>query len=317
MPALEEAAVIKTTRERLKNLLKPPGALGRAEDLVTALAGIQGTARPAINRPACVTFVGNHGVTRKGVSAYPADITLRLVDFFKDGKAAINQICRMNAIDFSCVTLFDGRFTEDISEGPAMTVAAFKEAFAIGQNAVPEGCDLFIAGDAGIGNTTAATAIACALLKQAPKTLTGGGAGLDDKGIQLKREIITQALRVNAVESLSPLEILRKVGGFELVAIAGSAVAARERRIPFIADGVIATAALLALHTHRPALTEHVIAGHLSAEPAHRHMLAYLKKEPILDLSMRLGEGTGAALSVSILRHALNLYDNMATFSDL
>jgi nicotinate-nucleotide--dimethylbenzimidazole phosphoribosyltransferase len=314
MAALPEpcAESVATIRLRDAKLTKPPGALGRLEEIVEWLAAWQG-AEPVVERPLVAVFAANHGVVAKGVSAFPSSVTQQMVDNFRSGGAAINQICRTFGIGLKVFELALDRPTRDFSEGPAMEEDEAAATIAYGMEAA-KGVDLLVPGEMGIGNTTAAGAIYAALYGGPAAQWTGRGSGVDDAGLARKNALIDSALTLHADYLTDPLEILRRLGGREIAAMMGAIVAARLSRVPVILDGYVACAAAALLQAMHPDAIAHCVAGHVSAEGAHARVLERLGKSPLLDLGMRLGEGSGAALSVAIVKAALACHRDMATF---
>ncbi|KAA9009810.1 nicotinate-nucleotide--dimethylbenzimidazole phosphoribosyltransferase [Histidinibacterium aquaticum] len=315
MPA-PDAAARAGAEERNGQLTKPPGSLGRLEDLAIWYAGWRGTDRPVIENPQIVVFAGNHGVTARGVSAFPAEVTAQMVGNFEAGGAAINQLARAFGAEMSVTALELDRPTADFTEGPAMSEADCAGAFAAGWNAVSEEADVVIAGEMGIGNTTAAAALAAGLFGGTGADWAGRGTGVDEAGLARKAEVIDAGLAFHSGALSDPLEVLRRLGGRELAAMAGAIASARAQRIPVILDGFIASAAAAVLHRAAPGALDHVVAGHLSAEGAHGRLLEQLGKEPLLDLGLRLGEGSGAAVALGILKAAVACHSGMATFAE-
>jgi len=294
-------------------LTKPPGALGRLESIVAHLAAWQGRHPPRLEVVRACVFAGNHGVAALGISAYPAEVTAQMVANFQHGAAAINQLCRVNGITLS-VEAFDlDRPTQDFTKGPAMTETECVTAFARGMAAVLPGTELLVVGEMGIANTSAAAAICHALFGGSAAEWTGRGTGVDDAHLRIKTEVVEAGARRHA--SADPLEILCRLGGREMAAMAGAIVAARLQRTPVLLDGFVCTAAAAALERAAPGALAHCLAGHVSAEAAHRRLLGRLDLAPLLDLGMRLGEGSGAALAVGIARAALACHVGMATFT--
>nr|WP_233557460.1 nicotinate-nucleotide--dimethylbenzimidazole phosphoribosyltransferase [Rhodophyticola porphyridii] len=311
-----DADAIAAARARNGQLTKPPGALGRLEELAIWYAGWRADPRPRIAKPQALVFAGNHGVVARGVSAFPAEVTVQMVANFEAGGAAINQLCKAAGADLSVHAIDLDRPTADFTQGPAMSEADLMEAIAIGWEAVDPGADLLITGEMGIGNTTSAAAIAHALFGGTAGDWTGRGTGVDDAGLALKTTVVAEALVANPTAASDPLEALRCLGGRELAAMAGAIAHARVLRIPVVLDGFICTAAAATLDRAVPGALDHAVAGHLSAEHAHAPMLAALGKTPILSLDMRLGEGTGAALAIQILKGALVCHSGMASFAE-
>ena len=308
--------VYAAARARQNTLTKPPGALGRLEDLACWLAGWQGRERPRLERVETLVFAGNHGVTAQGVSPYPASVTAQMVENFKSGGAAICQLCEAYGASLSVVALDLDRPTADMTLEPAMSAAECRDAIARGARAVKPGRDVLLLGEMGIGNTTSAAALCCALLGGAAEDWTGPGTGLDASGVARKAEVVGRALGLHEGHCADPFEALRRLGGRELAAITGAILEARAQSIPVLLDGYVCCAAALVLEKAKAGALDHCLAGHLSAEPAHGRLLAALGKTPVADLGMRLGEGTGASIALGILRGAVAAHNGMATFAD-
>jgi nicotinate-nucleotide--dimethylbenzimidazole phosphoribosyltransferase len=313
LPARSDAAVA-AVRARDAQLTKPPGALGRLEEIVEWLAAWQGVPEPAVARPLVAVYAGNHGVVAQGVSAFPASVTAQMVQNFMTGGAAINQICKAHGIGLKVYELALERPTQDFTQGPAMDEREAAATFAYGFEAIEGGIDLLAPGEMGIGNTTSAAAIYAALYGGPAARWTGRGTGVDDAGLARKNAAIDAALTLHGAHLSDPLEIMRRLGGREIVAIAGAITAARLNRVPVVLDGFVACAAAALLHAITPDAIAHCLCGHVSAEGAHGEALALMGKKPILDLGMRLGEGSGAALAIAIIRTALACHSGMATF---
>jgi len=295
-------------------LTKPPGALGRLEKLAIWMAGWQGTDRPRASKPQIVIFAGNHGVTAKGVSAFPAEVTVQMVANFAHGGAAINQLAKAFGAKLDVHALDLDRPTADFTEGPAMSEAEVVSALQKGFDAVDPEADLFVAGEMGIGNTTVAAAVHHALYGGDAADWVGPGTGVDADGLARKVGAVARAVARAGGPGLDPLEVLRRVGGREIAAIAGAILAARLQRIPVLLDGYVVTAAAAVLHALDPTSLDHCLAAHRSAEPAHGRVLERIGKRPLLDFGMRLGEASGAALACGIVRNALAIHQGMATF---
>lgn len=306
----------RAARERDARLTKPPGALGRLEELAIWYAGWRGSARPAMTAPQIVVFAGNHGVTAQGVSAFPAEVTAQMVANFRAGGAAINQLAQVFGARMDVVALDLDRPTADFTQGPAMTEAECVSALAAGWAAVDPAADLLVTGEMGIGNTTSAAAIAHAILGGQPGDWAGRGTGVDDAGLRRKADAVARGIAANPGAAADPLEALRSLGGREVAAMAGAIAAARAARIPVILDGFICSTAALVLDRIRPGALDHAVAGHRSGEAAHGALLAALGKVPLLDLGLRLGEGSGAALAIGVLRGAVACHSGMATFGE-
>jgi nicotinate-nucleotide--dimethylbenzimidazole phosphoribosyltransferase len=300
---------------REDHLTKPPKSLGRLEDLTAFLAHWQGHAPPRLDRAEILVFAGNHGVTAQGVSAYPAEVTVQMVANFSGGGAAINQLARTAGANLRVIPLSLEQPTADFTEKPAMSDDEFLAAVAAGYDAVSPG-DLVILGEMGIGNTTAASALAAALFGGRGLRWAGRGTGVDHDGLQRKRAVIDQALARHAAILNDPLRVAAALGGRELAAILGATLAARRQNIPVILDGFVSTAAVAPLYKLRTDTLAHALAGHVSAEAGHRALLEELNLKPILDLNMRLGEASGAATALLILRAALACHTGMATFAE-
>jgi nicotinate-nucleotide--dimethylbenzimidazole phosphoribosyltransferase len=309
-----DAAAAERAQARQASLTKPPGSLGRLEALAIWLAAWQGREPPALDRVGALVFAGNHGVTARGVSAYPAEVTAQMVANFSAGGAAINQLCRIAGAGLSVVPLELERPTADFCEASAMSEAECLDALNRGMAAVAPDLDLLAVGEMGIGNTTSAAAL-CAALYGGGASWAGPGTGLDAAGIERKGLVIELALARHRGVLADPLEVLRRLGGREIAAMAGAIVAARLRRVPVLLDGLVAGAAAAVLHALAPDGLAHVQAAHRSAEPAHGRLLAKLGLRPLLDLDMRLGEASGAALAILLCRAALACHGGMATFA--
>jgi nicotinate-nucleotide--dimethylbenzimidazole phosphoribosyltransferase len=297
-------------------LTKPPAALGRLEELAIWYAGWRGEVAPKITRPQVVIFAGNHGVTARGVSAFPADVTAQMVLNFEAGGAAINQLSRNFGADLVVRALDLDHPTADFTQAAAMDEAGFVTAFATGWDSVAAEADLLVTGEMGIGNTTSAAAVAAGIFGGDAGDWVGRGTGVDDAGLQRKADVVRAGLACHADRLHDPLEVLRCLGGRELAAMAGAILRARVLRIPVILDGFICTAAASVLERAQAGALDHAVAGHVSAEGAHRAMLNKLGKQPLLDLGLRLGEGSGGALAIGIVQAALACHSGMATFAE-
>jgi nicotinate-nucleotide--dimethylbenzimidazole phosphoribosyltransferase len=315
MPEPSQTA-IEAVRERQRQLTKPAGSLGRLEELVAWLAGWQGRDMPTIDRPLVAVFAGNHGVVAQGVSAYPPEVTGQMVANFSGGGAAINQICATFGLGLKVYELALERPTRDITQDAAMEEREAAATFAFGMEAVADGPDLLIPGDMGIGNTTIAAAICHALYGGRAEDWVGRGAGVDDAGLARKVGAVQRAVALHKAHLDDPLEILRRLGGREIAAIAGAIVAARLQRIPVVLDGYVVGAAAAILHACDPHALDHCLAGHVTAEGAHGAVLRRLDKQPLLDFGMRLGEASGGALAAGILKAALACNSGMSTFAE-
>ncbi len=302
--------------DRNGQLTKPPGALGRLEDLAIWYAAWRGAARPVLEAPQIIIFAGNHGVTAQGVSAFPADVTEQMVLNFQAGGAAINQLAGAFGAKLDVHALSLDQPTRDFSLGPAMSDVVFLEAFNTGWDAVDPEADMLVVGEMGIGNTTAAASIGLALFGGAAEDWTGRGTGVDDAALATKSAVVARAVEVNSAALADGVEVLRCLGGREIAAMAGALLRARVLPIPVILDGFICCAAAAALYDVTPAVLDHAVAGHLSAEGAHRALLDRIGKDPILSMGMRLGEGSGAALAIGILKAAVACHSGMSTFAE-
>lgn len=314
LPGGSPAAAAEVGR-RDAELTKPARSLGRLEDLVAWLARWQERSPPRLDRIELLVFAGNHGVTAQGVSAYPADVTAQMVANFAAGGAAINQLARVTAAQLRVHALSLDRPTADFTLHPAMDERTFLAAVAAGYDAVPASCDLLCLGEMGIGNTTVAAALAAALFGGGGPRWAGRGTGIDEQGLARKRAAIDRALALHADALRDPLLIAASLGGRELAAILGAVLGARRRSIPVVLDGFVCTAAAAPLKRLNPQSLAHTLAGHVSAEAGHRKLLEELELSPLLDLGMRLGEGSGAAIAILVLRAALACHTGMSTFA--
>ncbi|MEM9434836.1 MAG: nicotinate-nucleotide--dimethylbenzimidazole phosphoribosyltransferase [Pseudomonadota bacterium] len=299
---------------RNAQLTKPPGALGRLEDLALWYAAWRGQAAPRLEKPQVLVFAGNHGVAAQGVSAFPPEVTAQMVLNFQHGGAAINQLSKAFGANMGVHALSLERPTGDFTQRPAMSEADCVEALHIGWAAVDPEADLLVTGEMGIGNTTSAAALGAALFGGMAQDWVGRGTGVDDTGLQIKQRVVDEGLARH--DTSDPLEALRCLGGRELAAMAGAIASARAKRIPVILDGFICSAAAAVLEKSILGALDHAVAGHLSAEGAHARILASLGKEPLLSLGLRLGEGSGAALAIGILKGAIACHSGMATFAE-
>jgi nicotinate-nucleotide--dimethylbenzimidazole phosphoribosyltransferase len=324
-----DSAAMAAAREHLDRLTKPPGSLGRLEALIVQLAGITGSPAPRVEQPAIVVFAGDHGVAAQGVSAYPSAVTAQMVANFQVGGAAINVLARaagaklvvidVGVADPELVVATRIRpGTRDMTVEPAMTGEEAMAAIGVGRDVVrglvANGCDAIALGEMGIGNTTAASALVAALTGVPPGQITGRGTGLDDAAVRRKVAVIEAALGRHEPRPDDPLGTLAAVGGLEIAALIGALLAAAEARVPVVLDGFITGAAALVAAGIAPALGPRLIASHRSAEPGHRVVLERLGLQPLLDLDLRLGEGSGAALALPLLRAGTLILAEMATF---
>ncbi|WP_339475127.1 nicotinate-nucleotide--dimethylbenzimidazole phosphoribosyltransferase [Pseudomonas sp. RL_5y_Pfl2_73] len=327
--ALEQAAA------RQQQLTKPAGSLGRLESVAVQLAGLQGQVKPSLDQLWIAIFAGDHGVVAEGVSAYPQEVTGQMLLNFVSGGAAISVLARqlgasLEVVDLGTVTpsldlpgvrhLNLGPGTANFAQGPAMTVSQGEQALHAGRDsvarAVAAGTHLFIGGEMGIGNTTAASALACALLECPVAHLVGPGTGLDAAGVSRKAQVIERALALHAAQGHDPLQTLFNLGGFEIAALVGAYLACAQQGVAVLVDGFICSVAALVAVRINPACRPWLLFGHRGAEPGHRHVLETLGAEPLLELGLRLGEGSGAALAVPLLRLACDLHGQMATFAE-
>ncbi|KQP00088.1 nicotinate-nucleotide--dimethylbenzimidazole phosphoribosyltransferase [Methylorubrum extorquens] len=313
MPGPDGDAVA-AIRARDASLTKPPGALGRLEAFVEWLGAWQGKAKPTLDRPMVCVFAGSHGVVERGVSAFPAAVNRQMLDNFAAGGAAINQLCAAYGLGFRVFDLAVDLPTGDICSGPALDEKGCVATMAFGMEAVAAGTDCLAVGEMGIGNTTVAAAIYAALYGGEAEHWVGRGTGLDAAGLDRKAEAVRLALDTHKDHLGDPLTILARLGGREIAAMAGAILAARLQRVPVVLDGYVATAAAAILHAADPQALDHCIAGHLSAEGAHGEVLERLGLKPVLSLDMRLGEASGAALALGLLKGALACHRDMATF---
>lgn len=301
---------------REAELIKPAGALGRLEEIVAHLAAWQHRSPPRIQRPLVAIFAGSHGVAAKGVSAYPASVNKAMLASFSKGHAAINQICKAHDLGLKVFDLAIDLPTADFTEGAALEEAACAATIAFGMEAIANGTDLLCLGEMGIGNTTAAAAIYAALYGGPVAPWVGRGTGVDDAGHARKVAVVEAGLALHRNALKDPLEVLRRLGGREIAAMAGAILAARMERVPVILDGYVTTAAAAVLHALEPASIAHCLAGHVAAEGAHGEVLKRLGLRPVLDLGLRLGEGSGAALACALVKTALACHTGMATFAE-
>lgn len=302
---------------RAASVLRPSGAFARLDDVAAWLAAWQRTERPSVASPRAVVFAADHGVAAGGVSAYPAEVTAAMLDALEKGAATSTAMARSLGVSIEVVDVGVGRATADIRSAPAMDDDRFAQAVAAGVDAVDATeADLLVFGEMGIGNTTAASAVAATLYDEPAEPWCGRGTGVDDDGLARKRAAVEACRARVRARTSDPLEIAREAGGAELAAIAGAVLAARRRSIPVVLDGFVATAAVAPLQAARTDALAHVVAGHRSAEHAHGLLLERLGLEPLLDLDLRLGEGTGALAAVPIVRLAAVAVTDVATFEE-
>jgi len=308
-----DGAAAAAVRARDAVLTKPAGSLGKLEGIAEWVAAWQGRSPPAVTRPVVAIFAANHGVAERGVSAFPAVVTRQMVENFAAGGAAINQICATFDLGLKVFDLALDQPTPDIVVADAFDERGCAATIAFGMEAVAGGVDLLCLGEMGIGNTTIAAAIFHALYGGDPRGWVGRGTGVDDAGLERKAEAVGAAVSRLAGEA-DPLEILRRLGGREIAALFGAIAAARSQRVPVVVDGFVTTAAAALLHALRPDAIDHCLFAHRSAEAAHGTVIERLGRRPLLDLQLRLGEGTGAALAAGLIKAAVATHSGMATF---
>ena len=330
-----DAQAVEQAEARQQQLTKPAGSLGRLESVAVQLAGLQGQVKPKLDQLWIAIFAGDHGVVAEGVSAFPQEVTGQMLHNFVNGGAAISVLARqlgasLEVVDLGTVTpslnlpgvrhLNIGAGTANFVDGPAMTQAQSELALQAGrdsvQRAIAAGAQLFIGGEMGIGNTTAASALACALLDCPVVHLTGPGTGLNAAGVSHKAQVIERALALHSAQRGDALQTLFTLGGFEIAALVGAYLACAQEGVAVLVDGFICSVAALVAVRLNPHCREWLLFGHRGAEPGHRHVLETLNAEPLLDLGLRLGEGSGAALAVPLLRLACDLHGKMATFAE-
>ncbi|QJE73219.1 nicotinate-nucleotide--dimethylbenzimidazole phosphoribosyltransferase [Aerophototrophica crusticola] len=309
-----EAATAAVQRE--SNLLKPRGSLGRLETLVEWLAAWQGRTPPELTHPRIAVFAGAHGVASLGVSAYPPAVTGQMVQAFVNDQAAVNQLAKAADADLRVYEMDLEHPTSDFTLGPAMGEAECARAVAYGMMAVEPGLHLLCLGEMGIGNTTSASALCLALFGGNAEDWVGPGTGVDAEGIRRKAAVVAAGLAANPTAATDPFEALRCVGGQELAAIVGAVIAARLARVPVVLDGFACTAAAAVLYKADPKALDHCIVAHRSAEPGHTRLLQAIGKQPLFEFGMRLGEASGAALTIPVLKAALACHTGMATFAE-
>lgn len=330
-----DEAAMREAQQRLDWLTKPRGSLGRLEELAVRLAGITGLVRQRLPNKTVVLMAADHGVTEEGVSAYPQSVTAQMVANFLRGGAAINVLARragarVVVVDMGVagelpshpdlIAMKMGWGTGNIARAPAMTreeaLAAIQVGLRVADDQISQGTDLLATGDMGIGNTTPSSAITAVLLGRPPREVTGRGTGLDDAGLERKIAVIERAIEVNQPDAADPLGVLAKLSGYEIAGLVGVILEGVAERIPVIIDGFISGAAALVAARLCPAVRDYLLAAHCSAEPGHRLILQSLGLRPLLDLDLRLGEGTGAALAMHLVDDALALLDEMTTFEE-
>jgi nicotinate-nucleotide--dimethylbenzimidazole phosphoribosyltransferase len=309
-----EAGTAATLRQT--QLTKPAGALGRLEELAIWLATWQARHPPRLDHPRTLVFAGNHGVAARGVSAYPAAVTAQMVQNFIAGGAAVNQLCRVLDAGLKVYEMNLDTPTGDIVVEPAMSETECAKAMAYGMMAVEPGIDALALGEMGIGNTTAAAALCAGLFGGAAELWTGPGTGVAGAALEAKQRAVAEAVALHRQSARDPFDMLRRLGGLELAAIAGAVLAARLGRVPVVLDGFASTAAAGVLYAADRHALDHCVVGHVSTEPGHRRLLERIGQRPLLDLGMRLGEASGATLAFAVLRAAVACHNGMATFSE-
>jgi nicotinate-nucleotide--dimethylbenzimidazole phosphoribosyltransferase len=326
---------METARARQDTLTKPQGSLGKMEDLSVKIAGIQGKPVPQIEHKAIITMAGDHGVVKEGVGNWPQEVTTQMVNNFLSGGAGINVLgrhtdTRIIIVDMGIAGELESHpqlisrkiatGTNNIVRGPAMTreqaIKALETGIEVVNTEIEKGLDIVGTGDMGIGNTTASSAIFVAISGMAAEMVTGRGTGIDDKQLEYKISVVKRAIEINKPDAKDPVDILAKVGGFEIGGLAGVMLGAAANRIPIVIDGFISGAAALIATALSPGLKDYLIAAHVSAEAGHRLLLEHIGLEPLLDLDMRLGEGTGAALGIFLAEAATRILNEMATFAE-
>ncbi|WP_395450934.1 nicotinate-nucleotide--dimethylbenzimidazole phosphoribosyltransferase [Aminobacter sp. UC22_36] len=309
-------AAADAVARRQDTLTKPRGSLGKLESIAAWLARWQGRDMPRLDKVKVIVFAGNHGVTAQGVSAYPSEVTVQMVANFAGGGAAINQLARLAGAELAVIPLELDRPTGDFTQTVAMNDADFLAAVSTGYDAVTPDIDLVCFGEMGIGNTTPAAAIAAGLFGGTARQWAGRGTGVDDSGLARKFAAIDAGLARHAATLTDPLAVAANLGGRELAAILGATLAARHHNVPVLLDGFVVTAAAAPLAKLHPEGLAHTLSAHVSAEAGHRQLLQALQLTPLLDMGMRLGEGSGACLAVNLVRSALECHARMASFAE-
>ncbi|MCX5714719.1 MAG: nicotinate-nucleotide--dimethylbenzimidazole phosphoribosyltransferase [Candidatus Omnitrophica bacterium] len=332
-----DLGLMQAAQERLDNLTKPLGSLGRLEELAKCIVGITGQESPALKNKVIFTLAADHGVTEEGVSAYPKEVTAQMVYNFLSEGAAINVLARhvgarVVVVDIGVAEEIEkiriktkdfkdrkiGLGTKNMARGPAMSrddaIKSIETGIGILEEELSNGVDIVGTGEMGIGNTTAASAITAVFTRKRVEDITGRGAGLDDQGLKKKIEIIKKVLKVNNPDSNDPIDVLAKVGGFEIGGLAGIILAAASRKIPVVIDGFISGSAALIAYQIEPKTKDYMIASHCSVEKGHRIILEHIGLKPLLDLNMRLGEGTGGCLGMNLVEASVKILTQMATF---
>lgn len=309
-----DEAIAKAAKLRQGELTKPLGSLGRLEEIAIWFASWQGEVMPQLNNPACLIFAGNHGIASLGVSAFPQEVTAQMVGNFTAGGAAINQLTQAAGASLDVIALDLDRPTADFTQTSAMDEGETLKAMTRGALAIPDDADLLLLGEMGIGNTTSAAAVAMACLGGEAEDWVGHGTGVNKEGLKRKADVVKQGIDTNKSMLSSGFGILSALGGRELAAIAGAVLAARHRRIPVLLDGFISTASALPLWFDNKAALDHCLISHRSKEQGHQMIIEKTNKPPIIDLDLRLGEGSGAATALPIIRAAIMTHSGMATF---
>ena len=315
LPGPDNSAAAQAA-QREATLTKPAGSLGRLEQLVELVCAWQGHHPPSLDRCRVAIFAGNHGITAEGVSAFPADVTAQMVANFTKGGAAINQLCARAGVDLKIFPIELESPTCNFAREPAMTAGECARAMAVGMSAVEDGLDILCLGEMGIGNTTSAAALCHGIFAGDAEYWVGPGTGVSGDALANKVRVVRDAIAFHGSGLKDGLEALRYVGGREMAAIAGAILAARFARIPVILDGYVCCAAAASLYAMEKSALDHCMVGHVSAEPGHRRVLKALGQRPLLDLDMRLGEGSGAALALTIMQAAISCHTGMATFDE-
>ena len=313
IPGPDHDALAKA-KEREPQLTKPPGSLGRLEEISHWLASWQGRHPPQLKNPCAHVFAGNHGVTNNGVSAYPSEVTTQMVNNFHNGGAAINQLCKTFNISLKIDSLDLDRPTEDFTERPAMSEQETVLSINHGMKQVEKGMDILCLGEMGIGNTTSAAAICHAIFGGSASDWTGPGTGVGGEAILIKSQVVAKGVKIHNCDD--PLKVLMSLGGRELAAIVGAVLSARLKKVPVLLDGYVCSSAVCILESILPGALDHCIVGHVSSEPGHKYLLEHLDKKPLIDFEMRLGEASGAALAVGLLQAAVACHNGMATFEE-
>ena len=313
-PDLDAGTAVRT---RQAQLTKPQGSLGRLEDLAFWLASWQRRELPRCDHPRIAVFAANHGVAAaRKVSAYPVQVTAQMVANFQAGGGAINQLAQLADSDLQVYEMDLARPTADFTQGPAMDDEGCARAIAYGMMAAAQGLDLLALGEMGIGNTTSAAALCAGLFGGTPADWVGPGTGVDTDGLERKRQAVADALAANTAAMTDPFDVLRCLGGYELAAIVGAVIAARQGGVPVLLDGFTCTAAAAVLYAFEARAIDHCLVAHVSAEPGHRLLIDRLGRQPLLDFGMRLGEASGAAVAIPILKAAVACHGGMATFAE-